>query len=51
MSSGSQSGSIFEIWHVFTEGLGVKDGEVLMEEKRDPDAASVEFFICVWQME
>jgi hypothetical protein len=33
MSSGSQSGSILEIWCLFTEGPGIEDGEVLMEEK------------------
>jgi hypothetical protein len=43
MSSGSQSGSIFGIWCLFVEA-GVEDGEVLMEEKGDPYAASAEFF-------
>jgi hypothetical protein len=40
MSSGSQSGSVFEIW----QGPGVEDGEVLMEEKGDPDVVSAENF-------
>jgi hypothetical protein len=43
-SYGSQSGSTFEIWHLFMEGPGVEDGEVLTEEKGDPDAASAENF-------
>jgi hypothetical protein len=44
MSSGSRSGSVLEIWRLFAEGPGVEDGEVLMEEKGDPDAASTEKF-------
>jgi hypothetical protein len=48
MSSGSQSGSIFGIWHLFAEGPGVEDGEVLIEEKGDPDAVSAEdFHLCI----
>jgi hypothetical protein len=51
MSSGSRSGSVFKIWRLFAEGPGVEDGEVLMEERGDPDAASADNFVCVWQME
>jgi hypothetical protein len=41
MFSGSQSSNIFEI------GPGVEDGEMLMEEKEDPDTMSAEIFVCV----
>jgi hypothetical protein len=48
MSSRSRSCSVFEIWRLFAEGPGVEDGEVLMEEKGDPDAASAEnFHLCM----
>jgi hypothetical protein len=43
-SSGSQSGITFEIWCLFTKKPGVEDGEVLTEEKGDPDAVSAEIF-------
>jgi hypothetical protein len=37
-----------EIWCLFAEGPGVEDGEVLMEEKGDPDAVSAEiFYLCM----
>jgi hypothetical protein len=50
MSSGSQCGSTFEIWHLFMEGPGGEDGEMLTEGKGDPDAASAEILL-LWMVD